>query len=54
VTIPQPGVGLRRTFGVVGATLVLVRPDGYLAAVETPGSVGAIQRFLDLAGPASG
>lgn len=51
LVIPSPGPGLKRIYGVTASTLVLVRPDGYIAALDSLGSVEAIEQFLVLAAP---
>ncbi|WP_425840074.1 FAD-dependent monooxygenase [Streptomyces fractus] len=49
--IPHPGAGLKRIYALTGPTFVLVRPDGYIAAVDQDATHPAIKRFLDLATP---
>ena len=48
---PDPGPGLTRIYGVTGTALVLVRPDGYIAAIDRDGQHAAIKQFLTLATP---
>lgn len=49
--VPSPGPGLKGIYGVTASTPARVRPDGYVAALDPLGSVGAIEQFLALAAP---
>lgn len=52
LTIGDPGPGLRKIYGFTGPALILVRPDGYIAAIDAAGTSDGIQRFLQTAAPA--
>lgn len=51
VVIPEPGPGLTRIYGITEPTLILVRPDGYIAVVEPASRASAIAAFVALAAP---
>ena len=51
LVVPDPRPGLTRIYGVTGTALVLVRPDGYIAAIDRDGQHTAIKQFLALATP---
>ncbi|MGI8335134.1 FAD-dependent monooxygenase [Actinomadura scrupuli] len=52
LAVPDPGPGFKKIYGITGPTLVLVRPDGYIAAIDRDGTTTGIKQFLALAAPA--
>lgn len=53
LVVSDPGPGLKRSYGITGPTLILVRPDGYIAAVDRDGRHTDIEQFLELVAPAA-
>ncbi|MFD8531656.1 FAD-dependent monooxygenase [Streptosporangium canum] len=53
LVVPDPAPGFRKICGITGPTLILVRPDGYIAAIDRDGTTTAIKQFLTLAAPTS-
>jgi hypothetical protein len=45
----RPRPGFKKIYASTGPALILVRPDGYIAAIDRDGQSTGIKRFLGLA-----
>ncbi|MEU1090091.1 FAD-dependent monooxygenase [Streptomyces sp. NPDC005892] len=52
LAVADPAGALRQHYAPAGPALVLVRPDGYIAATASAADTSAIENFLALAAPA--
>uniref|UniRef100_UPI0034DB5AE9 aromatic-ring hydroxylase C-terminal domain-containing protein n=1 Tax=Paractinoplanes polyasparticus TaxID=2856853 RepID=UPI0034DB5AE9 len=48
--IADTGDRLADAYGATGTTLVLIRPDGYIAMISDAGDVPAVRRYLSAIG----